>query len=164
MQWKEAQELLGTAIGLAYTGTGHWEARIASELLAFHVERERAMVAGARAGQLLVVDEHGRRFRIPGGDWVEVEREAPQRLLSALAGCRARGGQGLTTAELAEAGWPGESFVGDAGVNRAYVALSALRKLGLRDVLVRREGRVLLDPAQLCMVVDAETPLSATRT
>ena len=37
-------------------------------------------------------------------------------------------------------------MVRDAGISRVYVALNTLRKLGLKGVLVSRDGGYLLDP------------------
>jgi hypothetical protein len=45
------------------------------------------------------------------------------------------------------AGWPGERIGADAAANRVRVALTTLRKLGLRDVIKTGQGGYLLDPA-----------------
>jgi len=47
---------------------------------------------------------------------------------------------------LLEKGWPGERVHPEAGADRVYMALSTLRKLGLREVLVSRDDGYLLDP------------------
>jgi len=47
---------------------------------------------------------------------------------------------------LLEAGWPGERVKHEAGTLRVYNALSTLRKLGLRSVLLSRDDGYLLDP------------------
>ena len=49
-------------------------------------------------------------------------------------------------AERPEAGWPGERTLPEAGANRVYSAVRDLRKLGLRDVLVRADDGYRLDP------------------
>jgi hypothetical protein len=49
--------------------------------------------------------------------------------------------------ELLEAGWPGERVGPEAGFARVRNALSTLRKMGLRDVLLTRDDGYLLDPA-----------------
>ena len=41
----------------------------------------------------------------------------------------------------------------DAGASRVYVALGTLRKLGLRDVILSRDGGYLLDPRVKIVVV-----------
>ncbi|MEM9187893.1 MAG: hypothetical protein AAGF12_01855 [Myxococcota bacterium] len=48
---------------------------------------------------------------------------------------------------LLTAGWPGEKILSTAGAHRVRVAVSTLRKLGLRDVLVTTETGYRLDPA-----------------
>jgi len=64
--------------------------------------------------------------------FVERHREAP--------------GTALTTQDLLQAGWPGERLVAEAGVNRVYVALTQLRRMGLRSVLEHSEGGYRLAP------------------
>lgn len=48
--------------------------------------------------------------------------------------------------DLVSAGWPGERVLPKAGATRVYTALSTLRRLGMREVLVRRSGGYMLDP------------------
>jgi hypothetical protein len=55
-------------------------------------------------------------------------------------------GATLTTQDLLQAGWPGERLVADAGVNRVYVALTQLRRMGLRNVLEYSEDGYRLVP------------------
>lgn len=52
----------------------------------------------------------------------------------------------LDSHDLLELGWPGETVNVESGLNRVKVALSTLRKLGLREVLVRGEGGYRFDP------------------
>lgn len=49
--------------------------------------------------------------------------------------------------ELLAAGWPGERMQAGAGENRLYVAMSALRNLGVGEILVRGDGGWLLEPS-----------------
>ena len=42
--------------------------------------------------------------------------------------------------DLVHAGWPGEAMSERAGINRVYVAVSTLRKLGLRELIVRSKS------------------------
>jgi len=56
-------------------------------------------------------------------------------------------GQALGVQQLFERGWAGEHVLAEAASMRVYVSLMALRKLGLRGVLLRRGGGYLLDPA-----------------
>jgi hypothetical protein len=52
----------------------------------------------------------------------------------------------LTWDDLLAAGWPGERMRADAGAHRVRVAISTLRKMGLRDVLRTEEDGYRLDP------------------
>ena len=49
-------------------------------------------------------------------------------------------GRPVPVTAIVEAGWPGERMRAAAGSTRVYTALSTLRRLGLRDVLVRAPG------------------------
>jgi hypothetical protein len=95
----------------------------------------------------LVVCELGLWFRTPEGELVSVERWRPlQRLLARLAGQRVTApGQPLSVEELIAAGWPGERMLPKAGATRVYSAVASLRRLGLREVLVRDGRGYLLD-------------------
>ena len=55
-------------------------------------------------------------------------------------------GNTLSSDALIEAGWPGENIRVDAALNRLRVALTALRKLGLRDVIKTGDEGHMLDP------------------
>jgi hypothetical protein len=73
-------------------------------------------------------------------------RRAPSSLLYALAAARkARPGASMTVEELFEAGWPGERALPAAAASRVYVAISTLRKLGLKDLLIRDDAGYRLD-------------------
>ena len=105
-------------------------------------------VATARAPDCLVVDPRGASFRAPGGPAVSLARKRTlARLLVALSEHRLRApGTSLTTFALVEAAWPGENVAALAGPNRVYVALNALRKLGLKNVITRVGDGYALDP------------------
>ena len=99
--------------------------------------------------RVLAVAADAGRFRAPGAAaWVDLETRAPlRRILAALANERVeRPGDCLAVEQLVAAGWPGERIGYAAATNRVHVALATLRKLGLRDVLVRGEGGYLLTP------------------
>ena len=92
----------------------------------------------------------------PAAEWLESDgtrhplgsRRPLRRLLAALADARRdHPGAALSTEQLLRAGWPGENPTADAGSNRVYVAIAALRKLGLGDALQRWESGYRLDPA-----------------
>ena len=86
---------------------------------------------------------------LPDGQVVDLSRRGVLwRLVSGLAEARReQPPRPLDVHELVAVGWPGEAPTGESGINRVKVSLSTLRKLGLRDVLVRRDGGYLFDPA-----------------
>jgi tetratricopeptide (TPR) repeat protein len=96
----------------------------------------------------LVVGPDARWFRSPGGAKVDLTRRRQLRLiLSALAAARReQPGRALTVEALLASGWPGESVLAEAGASRVYVAVSTLRRMGLRDVLQRQDTGYLIDP------------------
>jgi hypothetical protein len=105
--------------------------------------------SGIRARVALLVCPDGLWFRSPDGPVVSIERWRPlQRLLLRLVEEReVRPGMPLTVEALVEAGWPSERMIARAGATRVYTAIASLRRLGLRDVLVRIGGGYLLVPA-----------------
>lgn len=114
--------------------------------------------SGLRERAALSVCGLGQWFRLPGGDRVSVERWRPlQRLLASLATHREIApGVPLAVDDLIAAGWPGERMLPRAGATRVYTAIASLRRLGLREVLVRVEGGYMLTPAvPVERVVDA---------
>ncbi|MGD0529046.1 MAG: tetratricopeptide repeat protein [Polyangiaceae bacterium] len=89
----------------------------------------------------LVVCANGRWFRTPHGGVVSIARWRPlQRLLERLAERREIApGEPLPVEALVAAGWPGERMLPKAGATRVYTAIASLRRIGLRDMLVRDE-------------------------
>lgn len=84
------------------------------------------------------VDSQGRWLQRPDGERVDLASHAAiGRIVVALANAQASG-TSLEVADLLAAGWPGERVEGRAGANRVYVAISTLRKMGLRGVLQKR--------------------------
>ncbi len=112
------------------------DARIALRLLA------------ARLGHgAITIDADACSLTLPDGAEVELaSRLTLWRLVHALAEARGAG-QALDPHALIEAGWPGESPTGASGLNRVKVALSTLRKLGLREILIRSHDGYSFDPA-----------------
>lgn len=106
----------------------------------------------------LVVDVSGRWFRAPGGEAVSLRRRtALRQILGCLAASRERDpGVALPVATLVEAGWPGERVMAKAGVDRVYNAVATLRRLGLREHLLRRDEGYLLDPETPLVIDHAE--------
>lgn len=106
-------------------------------------------VTAAEPASAISVGESGRWFGVPGSPRVSLQRRRALRLiLKALLDRRITSpGTALTQQELLEAGWPGERVKHEAGTLRVYNALSTLRKLGLRAVLLSRDDGYLLDPS-----------------
>jgi hypothetical protein len=99
------------------------------------------MLGVTPAASRLQVDPEGRWFETADGR-VELARyRVASRVLAALATADGP----LSTAELVLRGWPGEKIRPDAAANRLYVTLNQLRKLGLRDWIVREAGGYVLD-------------------
>jgi tetratricopeptide (TPR) repeat protein len=107
----------------------------------------RSMRGGARAP--LVVEGDGERIKAPGEDeWVSLARKkSKRRIVEALVGLRLDApGETLTAHELFEVGWPGERPDVRTGLMRVYVAINALRKLGLAEVLETFEEGYRISP------------------
>ena len=98
----------------------------------------------------LVVERGGRAFRRPGdAEVVELPVRSPlRRLLEHLAQRRIEApGEVVTIETIIEVGWPGERIASEAALNRAYVALASLRKLGLRGLLLHGGGGYAISQA-----------------
>jgi hypothetical protein len=105
------------------------------------------MSASASDLPVLVVAAHAEWFKIDGGPVVTLEtRLALRKLLLALAVARMKDGRGaLSSGEAFNAGWPGERAHPNAASVRVYTAIHTLRSLGLRAILVRRNGGYTLE-------------------
>lgn len=114
------------------------------------------MSRGARPRQAWVIAASGRWFVNADGDKHNLERrKILASLLQALVVARRdRPGSRLTVADLLAAAWPEDRFVGTAGANRVYVALATLRKLGLRDIVVRTDGGYMIGPDAPLQIID----------
>ena len=87
-------------------------------------------------------------FKPPHGHRIDISsRRAPSALLQALGTARKRSGASLTVDELFEAGWPNERALPAAAASRVYVAISTLRKMGLKELLIRDDAGYRLDPS-----------------
>jgi predicted ATPase len=117
-----------------------------------------AIEARSEAPTFLARHERTRRVLVvePSAEWFELkpaprrscaQRHVLRRLLAALVAARIDSpGRALSTMELFERGWPGEKAIPGSASNRVYVSIAGLRRLGLKDILVAREGGYLLDP------------------
>jgi predicted ATPase len=96
----------------------------------------------------LVIGPSARWFCAHGGPRVDLSRRRQLRLILALLGGErgAHPGRPLGVDALLAGGWPGEVVLPEAGASRVYVAVSTLRRMGLRDLLVRVDDGYMLDP------------------
>ncbi len=121
--------------------------RIEPDLAAFQA-RVRELLEPAEPAAILEVAPDASTFALNGGDAHSLERrKAQRRILAGLVAAHRAGPEPITTDDLLTLGWPGERLVHEAGHNRVHVALSALRKLALREVLQRYEDGYRIDPA-----------------
>jgi hypothetical protein len=124
------------------------DSRFALRMLSRALRKQTASSSGSLGSIVVAADGSG--FRVPGATaWVDLSRRTPLRnVVRLLAEKRANAvGQVVGIHEIILAAWPGERISGAAALNRAYVALATLRKLGLRELLVTRGGGYLLTPA-----------------
>jgi tetratricopeptide (TPR) repeat protein len=110
----------------------------------------RAADAREDPGDVARFDVDGLWFRLPAEPTVALDKRKPlAAMLKLLVAERlARPGSPISVVRLLAAGWPGERVQADAGAHRVRVALSTLRKLGLRAVLVTMPDGYALDPAR----------------
>ncbi len=108
----------------------------------------QAPVQAPLAPDALGVGPRFASYRPPRGGVVSIEdhRAAHQIFARLVEWRRDRPGEGLDTASLTDAGWPGEKMRLEAARNRLYVVIAWLRKNGLDGILLRRPQGYLLDP------------------
>jgi hypothetical protein len=128
------------------------DVRQASRALQRAVERFTAELDAPQGTKVpsptLSIGSEGAWFRVSSGPVVRIDTRRPlRRLLVRLVEEHVSGTpRPLTVNALFEAGWPGEHIGMAAAANRVYVALTTLRKFGLRDVLTNGEGGYRLLP------------------
>ncbi len=110
----------------------------------------------------LFVARDGAYFSVSGAARTDLTTKGPlRRIFRAIVQAhRTRPRSGLSVNEVFDAGWFGERAEPEVLANRVYSALSKLRRLGLRDVLVRTEDGYQLDP-RVCVI--EEGPLVVRR-
>jgi hypothetical protein len=106
--------------------------------------------------RVLVVGSCARWFTAPdGGTYDLARRDVLRRLMQRLVEQhRSAPSEGLTLDALREAGWPSERIIESAATNRIHVALTELRRRGLRRCLIRDDDKYLLDPALRVVLSD----------
>lgn len=107
-----------------------------------------------KPGWRLRVEREGRWFEVSGAERVDLGRKRTLRplLKTLIESRRAHPGLALDVDGIFTAVWPGEFCLPDARKNRVYVAVAALRKMGLDRALITRGDGYLL-PADLDMEV-----------
>jgi predicted ATPase len=123
------------------------------------VRLTEALLAARRSGVrtgVLLVGPSACWFTPPEGDTCDLgRRDLLRRLLLRLVEQhRAAPAEGLSLDALREAGWPSERIIESAATNRIHVALTELRRRGLRRCLIRRRDKYLIDPALRVVLSD----------
>ncbi|HSO34254.1 MAG TPA: hypothetical protein VLT33_17080 [Labilithrix sp.] len=110
----------------------------------------------------LFVARDGAYFSVSGGERVDLTTRGPLRrvLRAVVQAHRERPRRTLSVNEVFDAAWSGEKAEAEQRAGRVYSAISKLRRMGLRDVLVRAEDGYRLDP-RVCVI--EETPLLSRR-
>lgn len=102
----------------------------------------------------LLLGPAARWCRMPDGSHQDMTgRGALKRIVQCLVAAHAASQHACSPDVLIAAGWPGERIKRQAGLNRVYVALAMLRKMGLREVLQRDDEGYRLDPT---LIVQSE--------
>lgn len=135
-------------------------ARVLTRALGEAADLTEAPVPPLPTSSTLAVGAGACFFVTPAGSRADLGRHRAHRLLLArLVEQRVgRPGEPLSVEALIAAGWPGERILPRAAANRVYVAVTALRKLGLAGLLVRTRDGYLLDPAVEISTGDDEPP------
>ena len=91
----------------------------------------------------------GRVLRLPDGATIDLDRrDVLRRIMALLVSERASApGQPCSISTSIGTARPGERMRWESANNRFKVALSTLRRLGLKDMIVRDEAGYMLDPA-----------------
>ncbi|MGM0555928.1 MAG: ATP-binding protein [Myxococcota bacterium] len=98
---------------------------------------------------VMLVEETARWFKLPDEEEVDITRRGPaRRILHALVDRHIEeAGAPMTLDEIIDVGWPDERLMPEAGANRAYVTISTLRGIGLRDHIVTTDDGYMIDPS-----------------
>jgi tetratricopeptide (TPR) repeat protein len=148
------QDQQAEAAGLVARAAEHLRAIEAAPEAASDDQRFASrLLSRALAQEAIVVHPDGSFARISGGALIDLRKRAPlRRLLVTLADAHQREpGVPVTSDALLESGWPDERMLHDAAQNRLQVALTSLRKVGLRDVLMRDADGYFLDPSRVVL-------------
>ncbi|MFT4628823.1 MAG: tetratricopeptide (TPR) repeat protein, partial [Myxococcota bacterium] len=99
-------------------------------------------------------------IRPPGGERIPLgRRHVARRVIAGLVRARLDSpGTAQSIDQVLEFGWPSETILWEAAMNRVYVTITRLRNLGLGDVLLTNEDGYLLDPTTAVHRVDEPMP------
>lgn len=113
----------------------------------------------ALAPMRLQLSPDGRAMELDGRAF-DLSRRGPlRRVLLALVEARLRApGAALSTAEVQEAGWPGERMRPESAAARVYMAIRRLRVLGLARALRTCDQGYVLDPRLAVDWLDRAAP------
>ena len=103
-----------------------------------------------------VADLAGRWYTTPDGQRFDLERRKTlARVLSTMLIARKdEPCRPLTVTDMLDRAWAEEKLLPRAGANRVYVAMTTLRKMGLRYLLVRTDTGYVLDPDVPLRIID----------
>ncbi|MEM9862779.1 MAG: NACHT domain-containing protein [Myxococcota bacterium] len=117
------------------------DARTGRRILEARLGAQTRVGAESEDGDLFVCIE-SRFFRLKDQPWQDLQGSTPaRRILESLIERR----EGLDIKALQEHVWPGERIDAEAAKNRIYVALSHLRKRGLKPYIVRTGTQYALE-------------------
>ncbi len=104
-----------------------------------------------------VADASGRWYSTPDGQRFDLERRKTLgRVLATLVAARKETpGRALSVADLLDRAWAEEKLLPRAGANRVYVAVTTLRKMGLRNLLIRTDAGYVLDAEVPLRIIEA---------
>jgi tetratricopeptide (TPR) repeat protein len=158
-------EMLRDAVGeqLARVSEGGqnvaWDVRAAAERLACAAEARGPLAPPSTEEPIVRVAVDGKWFWDSAGHPTDLTRHgALCRVLEALARQhRDAPGTPLSVDDVFSAGWPGQRAHPRSAASRVYTAISTLRRMGLKEVLIRHhDGYVLKRSAHIETVAKAE--------
>jgi predicted ATPase len=110
------------------------------------LHRDVGSPVGENGMPALVVPSVGNWFWLPNGDRINAPGKLCRVLRTLVAHHQHAPGAPLSIDELIERGWPGEKMHPEAGAKRVYTAIWHLRRLGLKETILRIDGGYMLDP------------------
>lgn len=126
-------------------------------LLAQHASAKGISTYGRKVErEPFVADARGRWYTTPDGHRFDLERRKTlARVLATMLDARRDDpGRALSVSDMLDRAWAEEKLLPRAGANRVYVAMTTLRKMGLRSLLVRTDAGYVLDPDVPLRVID----------